>query len=492
VLLILFATVLILIIAGVFLVRAYFLKEGEERLATAIAEADRLDPQWRWDDLLAQREAIPDEENSALRVLAVVKQLPGGGQWYPRRAVHPPDPDARPGAFPSPPEMPDTDAPPPGLPEEIQEIVPPERLTADLARDLRNELEKVKTALAEARRLADMPRGRYPIPYAPDSLSSRLDAPQQARKVVQLLALDAALAAEEGDLERALLDCRGAFNTARSVGAEPNIICFLIRVGCVHQAVQTLERILAQGQTSDQNLAAWQKLLEDEAKQPLFQFAVRGERAGNFNLMELMYTGQLNPESLANDGSAPSGKTNSVIQWGVLRPLIRFNQAAQLEMMTEAVEITKRNPAEQLEAWRQWEQNLRMARTSSPQLAIALLLAPAVQRVAEANFRMQALLQSARLALAAERYRLANGSWPEKPEQLVPRFIAAIPPDPFGQGRLQMKRRDGYLVFYSIGPNQIDDGGAIEQKDQQQKPLDIGFRLWDPDKRRQPPKPAQP
>src|SRR5437764_4244739 len=42
----------------------------------ACAEADRLDPGWRWDGLLAARPEVPDERNAALHVLAAAKLLP--------------------------------------------------------------------------------------------------------------------------------------------------------------------------------------------------------------------------------------------------------------------------------------------------------------------------------------------------------------------------------------------------------------------------------
>ncbi len=43
---------------------------SEQELQDAIAEADRLDPGWRFEDLEARRKVIPDEANAALPVLA--------------------------------------------------------------------------------------------------------------------------------------------------------------------------------------------------------------------------------------------------------------------------------------------------------------------------------------------------------------------------------------------------------------------------------------
>ena len=39
-----------------------------------IAEADRLDPGWRWEELVAKMPTVPDERNSALRLLAAIHQ----------------------------------------------------------------------------------------------------------------------------------------------------------------------------------------------------------------------------------------------------------------------------------------------------------------------------------------------------------------------------------------------------------------------------------
>src|SRR5262245_3352890 len=45
-------------------------------LEAALAETDRLDPGWRWEDIQAKRATVPDKENGALHALAVAKQLP--------------------------------------------------------------------------------------------------------------------------------------------------------------------------------------------------------------------------------------------------------------------------------------------------------------------------------------------------------------------------------------------------------------------------------
>jgi hypothetical protein len=96
------------------------------------------------------------------------------------------------------------------------------------------------------------------------------------------------------------------------------------------------------------------------------------------------------------------------------------------------------------------------------------------------------------VAVAAERYRRANGRWPEALAQLVPGYLARVPADPFDGKPLRLRRRDDGVTVYSVGPDGKDDGGRIDRQRADPAGIDLGFRLWDVAKRRQPPPPANP
>src|SRR5215204_99304 len=61
-----------LVVGGLWLDR--WLEDYDWR--AACAEADRLDPGWRWADLTADRPDVPDGENAMLTVRAVCRLLP--------------------------------------------------------------------------------------------------------------------------------------------------------------------------------------------------------------------------------------------------------------------------------------------------------------------------------------------------------------------------------------------------------------------------------
>jgi hypothetical protein len=63
---------------------------------------------------------------------------------------------------------------------------------------------------------------------------------------------------------------------------------------------------------------------------------------------------------------------------------------------------------------------------------------------------------------ALERYRLADGTYPDKLEALVPRFITTLPHDIINGQPLKYRRTaNGKFVLYSVGWNEKDDGGVI-------------------------------
>ena len=82
----------------------------------------------------------------------------------------------------------------------------------------------------------------------------------------------------------------------------------------------------------------------------------------------------------------------------------------------------------------------------------------------ESDFRTAGKLRCAETAIAVQRYQLQHGSLPEDLESLVPEFMEAVPADPFdGQSLRYIQHDEGGFTVYSIGEDQIDNGGISEE-----------------------------
>jgi len=74
----------------------------------------------------------------------------------------------------------------------------------------------------------------------------------------------------------------------------------------------------------------------------------------------------------------------------------------------------------------------------------------------------QSSVDLARVAIALERYRLAQGKYPASPEALAPGYMSSVPHDVIGGQPLHYRLTDdGQFVLYSVGWNETDDGGVV-------------------------------
>ena len=75
--------------------------------------------------------------------------------------------------------------------------------------------------------------------------------------------------------------------------------------------------------------------------------------------------------------------------------------------------------------------------------------------------RNQTLANEAYIACGLERYRLANGQYPETLDALVPAVRGEAPHDVIGGQPLKYHlTADGRFALYSVGWNEKDDGGV--------------------------------
>jgi hypothetical protein len=171
-----------LVMMGLFL-----LHYSDRELREAIAEADRLDPGWRTEELEAKRARIPEKENSALVLLEAQRLLPSNWPFW---------------NFPGSPEY--RNASKRGLQlskVSLWSLEPPVLLDDPQIQALREELQRAEKSLNIARRVIGMPRGRYPEPITISSL-----------RLGRLLAYDVLMRSQDQDIEGALASCQGILN----------------------------------------------------------------------------------------------------------------------------------------------------------------------------------------------------------------------------------------------------------------------------------------
>lgn len=439
----------------------FFVYWTGRELREVVAATDRENPEgWELEDIEAHREQIPDEENAALVVLHVKSLLPAGWplktggadasaetSWTLRFGSLPP------------------------------EVV----LDPDLLQSLRSSLAELEPARAEAHKLIGMTRGRYPLVWAKDVSATQINS-QPARTASNLLHYEAALASQEGNADQAVALVRGLVGAARSVGDEPLLISALIRLACDAEAVDALERALAQGEPANPQLEMMQALLEKEAVEPFFTNAMRGERAGLHKMVLSLRQGDVGLSQFGGFTGKP-GIAEKLMDFSG-PTLARRSHATMLRLMNEYVRVSQMPLEQQAPMLANLNREVMKAKVEYD--VVTAMLMPAIGKVAQSQRRGVGNLRCASVGMALERYRRDDGRWPDTLDALVPRYLAAVPTDPYDGKPLRYQRRPDGVVVYWVGEDGTDDGGKINRNQYWTKGTDQGFQLWNVPHRRQP------
>jgi len=88
---------------------------------------------------------------------------------------------------------------------------------------------------------------------------------------------------------------------------------------------------------------------------------------------------------------------------------------------------------------------------------------PSYRSLAERRFHTLATVRGTRLVFAIERFRQVEGRQPRQLDELVPTYIDALPVDPYAKNGEALRGRleNGSWLIYSVGTDQIDDGGVL-------------------------------
>jgi len=115
----------------------------------------------------------------------------------------------------------------------------------------------------------------------------------------------------------------------------------------------------------------------------------------------------------------------------------------------------------------------------SPNTVLAAMLFPSLEAAVKRYAYAQSSVDMARVACALERFRLANGEYPETLDALQPRFIESLPHDVIGGQPLKYRRTDnGQFALYSVGWNGTDDGGKVYLREYSKISIDLEKGDW--------------
>jgi hypothetical protein len=403
------------------------------------------------EELAATYPPIPEKENGA-EVLLQLWETEEPGYWHAFRAGTTPLPTRAENHF---------DEALPVLGSGAGRIGRTTSLTPENVAAANAFLEAQKDHIATVRTALGYSQFRFPIQIT-NGWSALLPHLAEVKREANTFRIEALMAAEHGDVDRALGGLEDAAKTGKVIALEPTLIGQLVRIAIYGGVLDDLQRMLSRQALSTQQLARVDALLDQLQMTGALRQSLMAERAMDVSTFDMP------PAVLAQIGSGSGGSSdgNQREGWSIA---MNFMNAAGikdadrrliLETQTKGIELSEQDdPKAREEIQRVYNDAAVKAKEFPPKIFSAMLL-PALGN-AEIRFAsLEARRRAAKLAIAIERYRIShNGNLPGQLEELVPEFIAALPKDPFNGELLKLKALPKGFVVYSVGVNRVDDGG---------------------------------
>lgn len=349
-------------------------------------------------------------------------------------------------------------------------------------------LDARRPALAVLGELPNYTQSRLTIPLdmSPmDRASALLKVLSSYRQVAKLLYLDGTIHVIDGETSGAVDAIIQSLHTTESLYAEPALIAQLVAIAMDALTASSVEGLLLAHELPGDQLQRLQREWTTHLSKRTIRPALLGERASIIGLLDL--------DRHRAEAETRRSQTKSVpdSDWDLSNALRRLpfitdwwiieNRVSAVAAITRVVDASK-NLRPLLEAV---QHELDAVPKYDPRDATLRILFPSLARSVVLYARCTAQANCVRVALAAERFRLERGQFPDQAANLVPGFLAAIPEDPFDGQPLRYRRTVDGVVIYTIGDDMVDDGGKVAPRSTQgsDRARDFGIRLLDPEKR---------
>jgi hypothetical protein len=351
-----------------------------------------------------------------------------------------------------------------------------QRLNAPQLQQAAELIAQNQTALAIFRRAATLPGSRYPADLSQGAFAE-LPHLSPLKSSVNLLQLEALVHAQNGRGREAAEAIQAMLGAGRSLAQEPIVISQLVRSAMDYLAVASTERALNLTTLAEPQLAALQAAFAEAETPNLSTRALVGERASSITVLT-------SPKDLTvpNEPGAAEAVRTAQKSFGSSAMRATGIMQRDLGFLIDALGtniIISKLPDPELFNARASVDAISM-RARQGYYVMSSMLLPALSRIAVKDVEHRARLRVARTAMAVERYRLANsGKLPSSLDALTPKFLSAVPADPFDGEPLRFKTTATGYVIYSLGQDLKDDDGLpLPSGSQPEKtPHDIPFTV---------------
>lgn len=348
----------------------------------------------------------------------------------------------------------------------------------DAARLILQNFEKYSPVVEELRRASERPYVRFNIAYdSPDKLAILLPHLAVLRNMCRMLMIRATAELALDQTDQACADVELAVFLAESPKSEQIVISQLVRQAALKFALEPVVIGLKNHQWSDAQLQKLQARLEDinlvaglkislDGESKFFVGSALDDLKAHYNRLKLInrWQSMMSPHPTEESDNP---LFDFLFFLAVPRGWVDFEQLNYQKTFVDRMQTAIDLPNRAFDPEVAGAADLFLMRTKARgpwsnafyHEVVATLALPSFHRLAQKTAWIQAQVNMTQVGCALERYRLANGQYPENVSAVTPRFINTLPNDPIKGGALKYHRTDSGFSLYSVGWNGVDDDG---------------------------------
>lgn len=342
--------------------------------------------------------------------------------------------------------------------EESKDTTHPQTLSEALRAMVREYLNSQAETVKLLHEAAQHPASRYPLDFSGDLISMELPHLAKIRQSLRLLKLEAMLAVDDKDFDKAVEAIHAMLAAGDSLREEPIFVSQLVRNACHTITMEAFQYVLDHGTFTEDQLGRLNTLFANQTDPEAFTRGLQGEYLigmAFYDRPERMT--EAVQDFLGIERYVP-GATRTLLRVASMTGWTEADRYRYLSRLGEITAISRLPVYEAIPAMRALEDKIQRDESWIPSMSGQLSFS-LVNAVYSFGWD-QAQILLASTAIALERYQLFASKLPDRLDELVPSFLGSMPQDPFdGQPMRYCRTENGYLV-YSVGFNQRDDGGA--------------------------------
>lgn len=311
------------------------------------------------------------------------------------------------------------------------------------------------------------PYAQFPVEYQ-DGLGCLLPHLAKLKGIAQFLRPRSLAELSLNQNEKAFDDIMLSLHLVDSLRTEPILISQLVRIAMLELSIQPIWEGMANHQWNDEQLVSMYDQFAKMNFLSSYKLAMRGERTfcteyafdsliqhgvepdmwGMGKKEETSFIDQIVPKLVS---SMPSGwfRQNEAL---AVQCLIKMGNVVDAEH--HAIDFDSMTKLD--------KEIIAISTRRTPYTFLCGMLLPAVSKAFLRFSQGQVTADLARVACNLERYRLANGKYPESLDALVPKYMTKVPDDLMSGKPLHYKtKEDGTFELYSVGADRVDNGGKV-------------------------------